>query len=123
MAFILPTFNLTCGIWTYGTPLSGPARLEVECQLRAPTMSQVSSGAGTSPFTYAITLLLPPGTDIRDHYSGAGSASDWVEVPLGSECWYQVLWVNDVGKGFPNEHRYASIAKTTIAGGWPIPIP
>ncbi len=76
------------------------------------------------------TILLPALTDIRDGY-GAALTPDVVECPSGSGRWYVVFGVDDFGKGFPNEHRYALVNKigqwiggTTYAGlFWPTPIP
>jgi len=74
-------------------------------------------------------LLLPALTDVR---SGVVAAvPDFVEVPAGSGRWYQVYAVDDIGKGFANEHRIAVILAvsalvnpTAYAGiVWPVPIP
>jgi hypothetical protein len=77
----------------------------------------------------APSLLLPPGTDIRD--DSCVSGRDVVEVPAASGRWYFVSLVDDVGKGFPNEYRIASIGKAcqridpVLFPGlfWPTPIP
>ena len=70
-------------------------------------------------------LLLPAGTDIRDstNYSFTVDKTDMVEVPAASGRIYVVEWVDDVGKGFPNEFRVAAIAKASGWGLWPSPIP
>lgn len=75
------------------------------------------------------TLLLPAGTDIRDQC--CNGTEDVVEVPAGSGRWYQVIGVDDSGKGFPNEHRIAVLQKiyetvdpVAFPGlFWPTPIP
>jgi hypothetical protein len=65
-------------------------------------------------------LLLPPGTDIR---SGVLGTADDVEVPAGSGRFYEVEFVDDVGKGFANEYRVALLIQTTAWGAWPLPYP
>jgi hypothetical protein len=44
--------------------------------------------------------------------------SDTVEVPAGTGNWYQVTFVTDVGRGFPNEYRLALLARQA-----PVPDP
>lgn len=119
MAFRPPDFNLTCNVYTAANFLM-PARIAGQaCQLRSPQHvhegSVSTSGAG---LTFAMHLLFPVGTDIRDNFQVAGH--DGIECPAGSGCQYQVLSVNDVGKGFTNEYRLAIASKT---GVWPTPIP
>jgi hypothetical protein len=57
-----------------------------------------------------------------------------VEVPSGSGRYYVVVAVDDVGRGFLNEHRYALvlpyygyypviIVNGWAAPAWPTPIP
>ncbi len=114
MAFRLPTFNLTANIFTSrGTPPAKP-RLTVACQLRCPsTRSILISGD-----TLSATIDLPKGTDIRDIFNTSGA--DGVEVPAGTGRIYNVVLVEDVSRGFPNEHRRAWLLKKTP---WPTPIP
>jgi hypothetical protein len=57
-------------------------------------------------------------TDLRD--TNNASNFDTVEIPAGSGRFYIVLMVEDVAKGFLNEHRMAFIRKS---GTWPTPIP
>jgi hypothetical protein len=74
-------------------------------------------------------ILLPPLTDIRSKI--ASGQSDMVEVPAGSGRWYGAAAVDDIGKGFPNEHRAAfllqasSYLNPTVYAGlfWPVPMP
>jgi len=84
-----------------------------------------------------LTLLVPKLTDIRPPglSSGTNVWGDLVEVPAGSSRWYMVIQVDDVGKGFPNEHRFAYLLplfNSTMIGlvqnagapnPWPVPIP
>jgi hypothetical protein len=63
-------------------------------------------------------ILCPPFSDIRGLLNPGGS--DGVEIPPGSGRRYLVDQVDDIGKGFANEHRFALIYPT---GVWPNPIP
>lgn len=135
MAFAPPDFNLLCGIFAgpYDTRV---LRLgSVPCNLAMgrrgvwgyhdPT--NMGYGAATAQ------LLLPALTDIRDILAQGtpGSVADIVEVPEASGRWYTVDSVDDVGKGFGNEYRFAWLAKLSSNSGrpnttglyWPIPMP
>lgn len=116
MAFTLPTFNLSVNIWrgpvTVFPPPGGPA-LTVLCNLTPGRRVILEAGTTGIP-TF---ILLPALTDIRSARSGVADA---VEVPAGTGRYYTVLWVDDVAKGFENEHRIAAL---TQSGVWPTPIP
>lgn len=84
------------------------------------------------PFEATITaampwLLLPALTDIRQQWNGL--PPDMVEVPAGSNRFYGVIGVDDIGKGFANEHRFAILdpytsgALFTVQGAIPAPVP
>jgi hypothetical protein len=131
MSFELPAFNLTCEIFT-GPYLTRVSRGTSLCNLAwgkrvAPPGGQYTGGSGIGQVP--MTLLLPAGTDIRDR--SCNGQADMVEVPQGSGRWYYVLAVDDIGKGFANEHRGAEIFKAysqvdgTLWAGlqWPTPIP
>lgn len=122
MAFILPTFNLQADVFTWqATPTWAGPRLTVDCQLRAPGMSNAGISVapiGTGP---VMIMLVPALTDIRDYYTTPGNHPDYIEVPPGSGRRYAVQICDDVGKGFPNEHRYATLIK--FSNIWPIPMP
>lgn len=119
MSFTVPQFNLLCDIWH--APFAPPG---------APSASSICNlafGRRTSP-TIGVSangemqLLLPPGTDVRTTPQGVASP-DIIEVPAGSGRIYNVLQVDDIGKGFPNEHRIAILLATGAHGLWPIPMP
>lgn len=122
MPFVLPTFNLTVDIYSASAPPpGGTPRLTTSCQLRAPQANNAvilpSAGAQSS-----VTMLLPPGTDIRDPWCLPINSNDYVEVPPGSGRVYRVAFVDDIGKGFSNEHRFAILIKV-FGVPWPVPIP
>jgi hypothetical protein len=66
----------------------------------------------------AMSLLLPALTDVRAT-QGVGGVPDTVEVPAGSGRWYGVAGVDDIGKGYANEHRTACIL--ALLGSWTVP--
>lgn len=123
MAYRLPAFNLLCNITAPvggagGTVPVVPYRLvDVECQLTYGRRAQMSTTGGTSNvgvLAQTMNLLLPKLTDVRGPQD-TGPA-DLVEVPSGSGRWYSVTFVDDIGKGFDNEHRTAGIY--ALAGVW-----
>jgi hypothetical protein len=122
MPFIVPTFPLIARIWTHGQFPGGEPRLDTPCQLRAPNPNTPNSVGGLVAGSLGIIALFPPGTDIRDGYSGVTNSSDTIEIPVDSGRYYTVGYVNDIALGFPNVHRYAVLAKTTNLP-WPEPLP
>jgi len=131
MAFSLPTFNITCEVY-FGPWLTKTLRLTgQECNLaygRRSSLQNPLSGLENGE-SMNMTLLVPPLVDIRD-LSNWG-VQDVVEVPSGSGRWYQVSNVDDIGKGFPNEHRAAILFKISenlfptgsyVGLQWPRPI-
>lgn len=127
--FVIPSFPLTCTIYTFDPAGGGSIaeRLTSGCNLAWGHRVQVASTGGTvSPgiLTACMTLLLPTLTDIRGPaVYGAVDQGDYVEVPSGSGRLYLVNFVDDIGKGFTNEHRAALISQSFTFGNWPSPIP
>lgn len=123
MAFVIPTFPIVCDIYTAGTyPAGAPRLAAVPCQLRAPAASQANVIVPVAGQTVAMTLLLPPLTDIRDSFNVPINSRDEVEVPAGSGRVYIVAIADDIAKGFANEHRYAILQKV-LGLPWPTPTP
>lgn len=132
MGYRLPTFNLRCNIGPSGAgpvswppaPYVGPPRLANQvCALVFGKRVNVASSGGTGGQGYPVvcmSLLLPPHVDVRAQQS-LDRWPDAVEVPAGSGRWYGVLDVDDIGKGWPNEHRTASLY--AIPGTWAVPYP
>lgn len=125
MAYRLPTFNLEVGIW-HDPHLPGvdPEDDIVIGQLRwmgrgpAETVNTLDNAS----WQFGATLLVPAGTDLRDHYVLGAPRPDVVEVPIGTGRFYFVAYVDDVARGFPNEYRFACLFKRADLL-WPIPIP
>jgi hypothetical protein len=106
MAFTLPTFNLFCNVSTQG--LYPTVRASFVCNLAYGRRVNVASTGGTLVIgvpLVTMSLLLPPLVDVRGPLSTTGA--DVIEVPAGSGRTYQVAFVDDIGKGFTNEHRVA----------------
>ena len=122
MAFVLPTFNLQADVYTwvaFGRPTV--VRFTTDCQLRAPDMRGVGAYAPAPAGGVAMVLLVPPLTDIRDHWTAPGTHGDMIECPPGSGRVYYAMYCDDVAKGFPNEHRFVVMRKYDLQ--WPSPIP
>lgn len=128
MAFQVPHFPIFAAIWRGGGVGGAYASPDVVTAAnlspgrRVLVTTPLIGGAG-SPVP--MELLLPARTDIRASWNGA--VSDLVEVPSGSKRFYTVAWVDDVGRGFANEYRLATMyylinGNTTLAGG-PFPAP
>jgi hypothetical protein len=132
MAFTLPSFNLSVDIYT-GPWLTKVLRVTSDANLAFGRRSQVQYPSlgdhGAAPASVYEILLLPALTDIRSYF--LTGQTDVVEVPSGSGRWYGVEWVDDVGKGFDNEHRAAGLLQIShfldpvkYAGlSWPVPMP
>lgn len=129
MAFAVPTFPLYANIWhdaggsTY-TDYTLPDVI-TPCNL-APghrTVSQFIGGA----LAFTVVALFPALTDVRNDWNG--NAQDLVELPAGSNRFYYVHGVEDFGKGFANEHRFAGIvllksgATFLVQGAIPLAVP
>jgi len=131
MAFTLPDFNLPVDIYT-GPWTTRVLRVSVMGNLaysrRVNLGPEQQSGEQYASAAF-MSLLLPALTDVRS-YLTTGQA-DSVEVPAGSGRWYSVDSVDDIGKGFANEHRCAMLSQSSQFLNavqypgltWPIPIP
>jgi len=120
VSYTLPTFNLVCNIWRFANYPANPPDLGAICNLalgrRVGTL--LSNTATGGEVIGGMWLLLPPTTDIQD--SKNGGDGDIVEVPAGSGRIYKAIWVDDIGGGFPNEHRFAELVGFAP---WPTPFP
>lgn len=119
MPYSLPTFNLTINLWH--PPTFFPAAPAQVIMGNLAYSRRVHSFGGNS--IGEMFLLVPALTDLRSPVNQAGVSFDEVEVPAGSGRFYVVYAVDDVGKGFSNEHRCAVLVQNTGRGLWPIPMP
>ncbi len=124
MAYSLPTFNLHINVWRRGSAVFNPPDVTGMCNL-TPGRRMLDPGRLPEPSLPAAGcsyVLVPKLFDIRDDKVFPGH--DNVEVPAGSGRFYSVGWVEDVGKGFPNEHRMAVLLWDGVSlPYWPGPIP
>jgi hypothetical protein len=119
VSYTLPTFNLTVNIFTF--PGITTLRLSPAANLAWGRRVNVASTGGTTIVgdpLMTMTLLLPPRTDVRGPLNAPGP--DTIEAPAGSKRYYTVFFVDDIGKGFDNEHRAAVLQQLLP---WPTPIP
>lgn len=133
MAYVQPDYNILANLFSVALPSSLSFRTQTVCNLALGRRVNfpVGAGVGSSFGGFYMTLLVPPLTDIRDGMCAPGNNGDVVEVPAGSGRWYTCLGVDDVGKGFTNEHRAAALGKIGAYGQWvalgipwwPAPIP
>lgn len=121
MSFSLPIFNLFCNVWHQPAHPPAAPSFNVKCNLAYGRRGMSELVDTSLSFRWPMTLLLPLGTDVRTQ--AQGSSLDIVEVPAGSQRYYYVVAVDDVGKGFANEHRAAVLIATADFGNWPIPYP
>lgn len=145
-AYRIPSFNLGVNIWRATSDVQAvPADVTAVgnltngrsgggCLVWPITANAAANVANFTLTQQTISLLLPKLTDVRGMEGGANAAGDCIECPAGSGRYYVVLWVDDVGKGFFNEHREAVMIHTTAnfltvfgnpwnALPWPVPYP
>ena len=122
MSFSVPVMPLQVNIWRHGSdPTAVPPDVQTSGNLAwGKRVGNPSIGGTTQlgiPFM-SMTLLLPALTDIRGDAFDINS--DLVEVPAGSGRFYWCAFSDDLGKGFPNEHRGAIIVQKPPLP-WPLP--
>lgn len=120
MAFRVPSFPSVIAVWRFGN--APPALPDVQ------SPAQLTPGRRSiTPFSQppagtiipgSMQVLLPRATDIRDNKAPAGP--DLAECPVGSGRFYDVVFVDDIGAGFANEHRFAQLRGIAT---WPLPYP
>lgn len=131
MAFVLPQFNLSVDLYTgpwlgkvFRVSVMGNFAFSRRVQQQGQSFPDSSATKGSSQSI----LLLPPLTDIRGGV--LSGPNDVIELPSGSGRWYQVFLVEDIGKGFPNEHRAAVVFQISSQANaidyagcvWPVPM-
>lgn len=131
-SFALPNFNLTAGVWHSpgrAPALYGPPDLVTPCNLANGRVSHVLQEVRRTDVRQVLgasaSALFPKQTDLRDF--SVTSDVDVVEIPLHSGRYYWVAFVDDIAKGFVNEHRWAILPKVHSDGfydyRWPSIIP
>jgi hypothetical protein len=120
VAYRLPSFNVDAAIWHQPNKPPAAPDLTVKGNLSPGKVTGIWTPAnvGVANNQGLMWLRLPAGTDVRDE--GAAAGADTVEVPKGSRRYYSPVWVDDIGLGFANEHRFAMLGRINP---WPIPYP
>lgn len=133
MAFIVPQMPVKVCIWRVSGTGGDYAAPDVTTVCNLTPGKRVFLGIPTvtaaQKDAICMEMLLPKLTDIRATWNGL--QPDLVEVPKGSKRFYGVVFVDDIGKGFANEHRLALISytvtgNTSLVGGpfsAPVPLP
>ncbi|HET9309355.1 MAG TPA: hypothetical protein VFO46_25295 [Candidatus Sulfotelmatobacter sp.] len=118
MTYVQPQFNITVNIWRGGNAVTNPPDLSPLGNLSPGRIVGVNTELDqfSSNNTGGMWLRLPANTDIRDKKASTGE--DTVEAPAGSGKWYKAAWVDDIGAGFTNEHRFAMLR---AVGPWNTP--
>lgn len=120
MPYAVPTFNLSVNIWWVDPPGGPPDVVTVGNLAFGRRVAEGHISPPTTGGTLLLPLLLLPAhTDVRAKAKTVGAGS--CEVPAGSGRLYHVLDVEDIGKGFSNEHRAALLQ--AILGSWGTPYP
>lgn len=132
MAFFIPEMPLPCDVYD-GPWVTRVFREQIFGNLAlgkrvAPNFGSYGNSS-ESPASVLTMLLIPALTDVRSRMQVADP--DVLEIPSGSGRWYKAESVDDIGKGFPNEHRYVLLAQLSEAidpvkaAGlfWPVPMP
>lgn len=118
MPFVQPQFNLQVGIYRQGSSIFNCPDVVSAANLSPGRVLGVAlpEGLDVPIGVGGMWLRVPKGTDIRD--IRANGKEDFVVCPAGTWRTYRVAWVDDIGGGFANEHRFAVIQPT---GNWPVP--
>jgi hypothetical protein len=127
VGYRLPTFNLVVNIWRSTSLVANPPDIVSAANLtfgeRTSMMivgwATTTSAQLRSAFAHVLALnqiLLPKGTDVRPPDAlAAPLEGDAIECPAGSGRFYITMTVDDIGRGFPNEHRCAVVVRATQA--------
>lgn len=121
MSFTVPTFNLHYNLWRSGNAPPAAPDATGDCNLAFGRRVSSYQGVISTPNEPIMSLLLPPGEDVRGPM--CLHPDTCIEVPAGTGRFYTILGLDDSGKGFPNEHRVALLSWTDLFGDWPSPIP
>jgi hypothetical protein len=111
MAYVIPQFNLTVTLWRVsgvgGDYTAWDLKFFANLSPGRRENEVLNTSANFNTFKHFMMLLCPALTDIRAAWNLL--SPDLVEVPKASGRFYDVVWVDDVGKGFANEYRLAFI--------------
>lgn len=121
MSFSVPTFNISVNVWRSGNAPPALPDFVFPCNLAFGRRTSSFQGVISSPNEPIMTCLLPVGTDVRGPMTQFPDTC--YEVPAGSGRYYTCVGLDDIGKGFANEHRALLLSWTVSFGFWPVPTP
>lgn len=134
MPYVVPSMPLKCNVWhNYDPAVSAygaPDIVGVKCNLTPGKRSFLLYGIPVTIinsqlfYTFGVEMLFASLADIRPPDDTAWM--DYIECPDGSGRFYGVFYVDDIGKGFANEHRFAfchRVAMATVFVDATIPVP
>jgi hypothetical protein len=102
MAYRLPAFNLSCGIYRFPNAFPGIPDFVLDGQLYFYSRASWSTMPGFSGIEIPGWLIrFPPRVDVR--------VGDTIECEIGSAKIYNVEYVDDCHRGFVNEYRVAIV--------------
>lgn len=112
MAFVVPQMPLSVNVWSNYDQSVDPVPPVIAPSFNVPgnlamgrREFQDESGSG-----YTMYALFPAGTIINDGQVVSPN-EDLVEIPAGTGRYYTVMYADNVGMGFANEHVMAVIMK------------
>jgi len=109
MAYFPPRFNIWATVIDGG---GAGVRGWTRCQLRGakPNLTYQTRDAlvGGEQLLAIWEVLFPAGSDVRG-FLGADSHPDAIRLNGSTQMEYQVVFVGDIGAGFPNEYRLALV--------------
>ena len=113
--------NATCDIYRTGTsPPARPAVAGVPCFLRADWRGGNRDGPRqVNTLAWTHFMLVDVSVDIRDAYTGhmTSTAQDTIYVPDQTGTAFNVIFVERLLRGTPQEHLYVFLDRQTP--GWP----
>lgn len=119
MAFMLPTFAIDSSVWhaydpavsTYSAPdidkLKG--NLTPGKRVMQHYVNVFSNELGLFLYTFQMEYLTEKLADVRPAIYSPAALVDLIECPRASGRMYMVSYVDDIGKGFANEHRLVTM--------------
>lgn len=134
--YIVPNFNLSCVFYTEGVvwPFATTPPVLNLLLPRPDTPCALTFGRRTASTALTrdaqsqqilMDLLVPKGSFVVTYQNLVPLAGkiriDVIEVPKSSRRFYYCVGYDDIGRGYPNEHRCCVL--TAIPGTWPLSDP
>jgi hypothetical protein len=113
--------NTTCDIYRAGNaPPANPDVAAVYGSLRPNYPGGTDANAGQPTKRWTHVLLVPKGTDVRDHYTGAGAYGanpDTIYVPDKNGTAFKVVFVERRDRGTATDHLCVFLDRQAVT--WP----